>query len=90
MLNRIKKIKHKFYLILSAVILVLSTVSAVGFFTTKQVNSNFIHFQSIDEAAFEATDVEAVNMIQDCNQATDELARMSVNLSDQIRFFKLQ
>ncbi|EMD1176701.1 methyl-accepting chemotaxis protein [Vibrio harveyi] len=59
MLNRIKKIKHKFYLILSAVILVLSTVSAVGFFTTKQVNSNFIHFQSIDEAAFEATDVEA-------------------------------
>ncbi|HDM8129215.1 TPA: methyl-accepting chemotaxis protein [Vibrio harveyi] len=59
MLNRIKKIKHKFYLILSAVILVLSTVSAVGFFTTKQVNSNFIHFQSIDEAAFESTDVEA-------------------------------
>lgn len=33
---------------------------------------------------------QTVNMIQDCNQATDELARMSVNLSDQIRFFKLQ
>ena len=33
---------------------------------------------------------QTVNMIQDSNQAADELARMSINLSDQIRFFKLQ
>ncbi|WP_258105048.1 hypothetical protein [Vibrio jasicida] len=33
---------------------------------------------------------QTVNMIQDSNQAADELAKMSINLSDQIRFFKLQ
>lgn len=32
---------------------------------------------------------QTVHMIQDTNQAADELAKMSITLSDQIRFFKL-
>lgn len=32
---------------------------------------------------------QTVTMIQDSNQAAEELARMSMNLSDEIRFFKL-
>ncbi|CAH1526909.1 Chemotaxis protein [Vibrio jasicida] len=59
MLNRIKKIKHKFYLILSTVILVLFAITAVGVLTTNQINTNFIHFQSINSSAFEATEIEA-------------------------------
>lgn len=58
MLNKIKKIKHKFYLILSAVILVLSAITAVGIVTTKHINNNFIHFQTINTTAFEATEIE--------------------------------
>lgn len=59
MLNRIKKIKHKFYLILSTVILVLFAITAVGVLTTNQINTNFIHFQAINSNAFEATEIEA-------------------------------
>lgn len=58
MLNKIKKIKHKFYLILSAVILVLFAITAVGIVTTKHINTNFIHFQTINTTAFEATEIE--------------------------------
>lgn len=58
MLNKIKKIKHKFYLILSAVILVLFAITAVGIVTTKHINNNFIHFQTINTTAFEATEIE--------------------------------
>lgn len=58
MLNRIKKINHKFYLILSAVILVLFAITAVGILTTKHINNNFVHFQTINTVAFEATEIE--------------------------------
>ncbi len=59
MLNKINKIRYKFFLILGAAILVLSVLTLVGVLTTKYINSNFSDFQAINDRAFVATEIES-------------------------------
>ncbi len=59
MLNKINKIRYKFFLILGAAILVLSVLTLVGVLTTKNINSNFSDFERINDRAFSATDIES-------------------------------
>ncbi|MEX3071015.1 methyl-accepting chemotaxis protein [Vibrio alginolyticus] len=59
MLNKINKIRHKFFLVLGAAIVVLSAVSLVGVLTTKNINANFLSFEEINTRAIDATDIRS-------------------------------
>ncbi|MGR5155373.1 methyl-accepting chemotaxis protein [Vibrio owensii] len=89
MLNKVKKIKHKFYLILSAVIVVLFAITAVGIVTTKHINNNFIHFQTINTTAFEAAEIETNLLTARTNALTYRTNRDPQFFSQSMKALKL-
>ncbi|CAE6941171.1 methyl-accepting chemotaxis protein [Vibrio sp. B1FLJ16] len=80
MLNKINKIRYKFFLILGAAVLVLSVLTLVGVLTTKYINSNFSDFESINDRAFVATEIES-------NLLTARINALSFRTSQDNTFF---
>ncbi len=59
MLNKINKLRYKFYLILGSAILVLTFITLVGVLATQNINANLLDFENINDRAIVATDIES-------------------------------
>lgn len=60
MLNRIGKLRYKFFLIIAVTILALFVLGVVAISTTRNINNDFNQFDEINRNAFQASEVEII------------------------------
>ncbi len=70
MLNKVKKIKSKLYIILILSVISLGVIALVGVLATKEINSNFSHFQSSNAVAFDTSTIESLLLTARVNALT--------------------
>lgn len=75
MLNRIGKLRHKFFLILCVTVLSLLSLGVVTNTTTRSINKDFASFSDINENALRASEVEIMFLNARANALTYRTSR---------------
>ncbi len=81
MLKKIKKLNHKLYAIMASSLVALIAVSAVGFYTTTNIRTNFSEFQDLNDSAIRATNYEANLLTARVNVLTFRTNKTEKNLN---------